>query len=504
MSKKNNIPESEEHLINNDATENAAEAPSQEEEVSPEVVEELSKVATNPKKSMLILGIVGLVLAYIIYTMFFASSDDEAKSDQEAKIPVPVNITRPAVTDSVQSAPAIPKLPTPPQIATPKAPKPPEISTPQTAQSALPPLPNTNQTAAAATSPASATLPSLPQANIDSGGQNREEVKRKSGIILRGGSIPKQKTVEEVEKAAGFTKRGDMNYVLGRGKVIDAVLETAINSDTGGEVRAVISRDVYSEWGRNILIPKGSRLFGQYSKGYNPQLGYGRIQIMWTQIDLANGYRMDISSPSVDSMGRSGVHGRVDHHHRERFTNALLQSAVNIAIAKGLDKVVPPVVDSREATTRHDNASQSITSALSIATDSGKTPKQRRTEICTTVLAGIKDATSTLYTTVKSQCDSLETETGSSEEEKLASIRNTVINAAHDTHKDVVKDTTETQEQQASIQAYKDLTEQLKTFTKEQEAQLGPTLTINQGTLVKVYVIQDFAFPKAAVHKRGN
>lgn len=502
MSKKNNISESEEHLINNDATEHEINSNTQDQEdVSPEVVEELSKVATNPKKSMLILGIVGLVLAYIIYAMFFASSDDDSNNDQEAKIPIPVNITRPAVTDPVQNnTSAIPKLPTPPQISTPKAPKPPEIAMPQTSKDALPPLPNATVSAISHVD----ALPSLPQANIDSGGQNREEVKRKSGIVLRGGAIPKQQTAEEIEKSAGFTKRGDMNYVLGRGKIIDAILETAINSDTGGEVRAIISRDVYSQWGRNILIPKGSRLFGQYSKGYNPQLGYGRIQIMWTQIDLANGYRMDISSPSVDAMGRFGVHGRVDHHHKERFTNALLQSALNIAIAKGLDKLVPPIVDSREATTRHDNASQSITSALAIATDSGKTPKQRRTEICTTVLAGIKDATSTLYTTVKSQCDSLETETGSSEEEKLNSIRNTVINSAHDTHKDVVKDTTETQQQQASIAAYKDLADQLKTFTKEQEAQLGPTLTINQGTLVKVYVIQDFTFPKAAIHKRGN
>ena len=501
MSKENNSPESEEHLINNDIQQDQESDTKKEQEVSPEVVEELSKVATNPKKSMLILGIIVLVLVYIIYAMFFSSSDDTDTSKKETKIPVPANVTRPRETSVVQNA--IPKLPEPPKINTPKAPKPPEITTPKIDQAALPPLPNTKNTATASATSEPA-LPSLPQTNVDSSGQNREEAKRKSGIMLKSGAIPKEQTSEAIEQQAGFTKRGNMNYVLGRGKIIDAVLETAINTDTGGEVRAVITRDVYSEWGRNILIPKGSRLFGSYSKGYNAQLGYGRIQISWTQIDLANGYRMDISSPTVDSMGRFGVHGRVDHHHKERFANSLLQSALNITIAKGLDKVVPPVVDSRNATLRHDNASQSITSALSIATDSGKTAKQRRTEICTTVLAGIKDATSTLYTTVKAQCDNLETETGSSEEEKLNSIRNTVINSAHDTHKDVVKDTTETQEQQASIQAYKDLTNTLQTFAKEQEEQLSPTLTVNQGTLVKVYVIKDFTFPKAAIHRRGS
>ena len=43
-----------------------------------------------------------------------------------------------------------------------------------------------------------------------------------------------------------------MNLVLGRGKILDAIIETAINTDFGGEIRAIISRDIYSEWGKNI------------------------------------------------------------------------------------------------------------------------------------------------------------------------------------------------------------------------------------------------------------
>jgi type IV secretory pathway VirB10-like protein len=40
---------------------------------------------------------------------------------------------------------------------------------------------------------------------------------------------------------------------------IDAVLETAINSDLQGMLHAVVSSDVYAETGNAVLIPKGSK-----------------------------------------------------------------------------------------------------------------------------------------------------------------------------------------------------------------------------------------------------
>ena len=89
---------------------------------------------------------------------------------------------------------------------------------------------------------------------------------RKSSIVLIAGVLPK-KTAEQIEEEANFQNRGNMEFVLGRGKIIDAVLETGINTDFGGEVRAVIGRDVFSESGKMILIPKGSRVFGTYSIG---------------------------------------------------------------------------------------------------------------------------------------------------------------------------------------------------------------------------------------------
>ena len=56
-------------------------------------------------------------------------------------------------------------------------------------------------------------------------------------------------------------------FIIAQGAVIPAVLETAINSDLPGYVRAVVSRDVSSFDGKNVLVPRGSRLVGQYRSG---------------------------------------------------------------------------------------------------------------------------------------------------------------------------------------------------------------------------------------------
>ncbi len=49
--------------------------------------------------------------------------------------------------------------------------------------------------------------------------------------------------------------------------MIRGFLETAINTDLPGMVRAVAREDVYSLDGRRILIPEGSRLTGEYRSG---------------------------------------------------------------------------------------------------------------------------------------------------------------------------------------------------------------------------------------------
>lgn len=118
---------------------------------------------------------------------------------------------------------------------------------------------------------------------------------------------------------------------LSQGSVIQAALQTAINSDLPGSVIAVVSEPVLAFTGDQILIPRGARLFGQYRSGI--EVSQKRILILWTRILTPDGTSMEIASVGGDPLGRSGMTGLVDTKFDERFGGAALISIIGAAPA---------------------------------------------------------------------------------------------------------------------------------------------------------------------------
>lgn len=116
------------------------------------------------------------------------------------------------------------------------------------------------------------------------------------------------------------------SYTVPEGAIIAGVLETAINSDLPGYVRAVVSRDVMGFDGRRVLIPSGSRLIGQYRSGL--AAGQTRAFIVWTRLTRPDGVTISLGSPATDTLGRAGLGGKVDSHFLKRFGSAILLSVV--------------------------------------------------------------------------------------------------------------------------------------------------------------------------------
>ncbi|MCK0127706.1 TrbI/VirB10 family protein [Erythrobacter sp. F6033] len=124
------------------------------------------------------------------------------------------------------------------------------------------------------------------------------------------------------------------------GTLIPAILETAINTDVPGYVRAVVSQDVLSFDGRNVLVPRSSRLIGQYQSGV--QQGQKRAYVIWTRLIRPDGVSVNIASPAVGFDGTTGLAGDVDSKFFQRFGSALLLSLVDGlgAIASGGTSVI--------------------------------------------------------------------------------------------------------------------------------------------------------------------
>jgi type IV secretion system protein VirB10 len=110
------------------------------------------------------------------------------------------------------------------------------------------------------------------------------------------------------------------------GTLIPAILETAINTDVPGYVRAVVSQDVRSFDGKRILIPRSSRLIGQYQAGV--QQGQRRAYVIWTRLIRPDGVSVSLASPAVGFDGATGLRGDVNTHFFQRFGSGLLLSVV--------------------------------------------------------------------------------------------------------------------------------------------------------------------------------
>lgn len=115
-----------------------------------------------------------------------------------------------------------------------------------------------------------------------------------------------------------------------QGSVIQAVMETALDSTRAGFARAIVSRDVMSFDGTRVLIPRGSRLFGNYQADVS--LGQKRALIQWQRLTRPDGSLIELDSPSADPLGRAGVKGQVNTHFFQRFSGAILQSILDVGV----------------------------------------------------------------------------------------------------------------------------------------------------------------------------
>jgi type IV secretory pathway VirB10-like protein len=122
----------------------------------------------------------------------------------------------------------------------------------------------------------------------------------------------------------------DLTHTAPQGTIIPAVLETAINSDLPGFVRAVVSRDVRGFDGTTVLIPRGSKLMGQYRSGV--ALSQTRAFVVWSRVLTPDGVSVDIGSPGTDQLGRAGIEGETDTHFFERFGSAILLSVMGAGL----------------------------------------------------------------------------------------------------------------------------------------------------------------------------
>ncbi|WP_082784607.1 TrbI/VirB10 family protein [Neorickettsia sp. 179522] len=218
---------------------------------------------------------------------------------------------------------------------------------------------------------------------------------------------------------AGYV--GDLDYVLTEGKMLDVVLETAVNTDLKAKVRAIVSRDVFSESGNQILIPRGSRLIGSYSTDIS--FTQSRIDITWSRIILPNGVDINLGGFSgVDPLGRAGVRGTVNNKVSNVMSTSILLATARVASGMIVDRIMGSSKSQMNVPKR-------------------KLPQKEDNE----------------------------------DDSKVKGSPGAII----------------------AVQAIQDASKQVTDYVKR-TADMNPTITVNQGARLKVFVGQDIVFPRAA------
>lgn len=155
----------------------------------------------------------------------------------------------------------------------------------------------------------------------------------------------------------------DRIHTIAQGKLLTAVLETAINTEIPGSVRGIVSRDVYGESGNEVLIPRGSRLFGAYSSEISR--GQGRVEIGWSRLIRPDGVDLAINFNASDQFGRSGLSGDVDNKYNSIIANSMLTSILAVGGVAAAQKLLT----NNSATTTTTNPTQGTTTTTGSATN---------------------------------------------------------------------------------------------------------------------------------------
>lgn len=135
-------------------------------------------------------------------------------------------------------------------------------------------------------------------------------------------------------RTAGFI--GNRNFILAKGSFIDCALQTRLDSTIPGMTACVITRNIYSDNGKVLLLERGATVSGEYQS--NMKQGMARIGVLWNRIKTPNGVIINLDSPGTDPLGGAGVPGYIDTHFWERFGGALMLSIVDDVAQYAVDQ----------------------------------------------------------------------------------------------------------------------------------------------------------------------
>lgn len=125
-------------------------------------------------------------------------------------------------------------------------------------------------------------------------------------------------------------------FLLSAGTTMPCVLKTKIITSYPSIVLCQLTKNVYSDDGKNILIRAGALLQGEQTRVL--EKGVARVFVNWSTVKDGN-VRVHIDALGADGLGASGLPAWIDNHFWERFGGAMLLSFVDDALAAAASNI---------------------------------------------------------------------------------------------------------------------------------------------------------------------
>lgn len=477
-----------------------------------EIESKVVTVGSNQGYKALMIVMVALLVGGVYYLYFSPSNKEgpeivkkeETKQNiQELKgkleqVPDNVVVSERIATDLL---PPLPPLPIPQVIPEVKQIKKEEVTKKEEQLkeiplSNIPVLPKQNF-------PSGNVISNLPTSFPTIGGGGYPRDRRSAQMLAISGSSGEGKATDAVlsntsAQSSKATKAGKLGLMIIQGKVIDAILETAISSDLQGMLRAVVSRDVYAETGDTILIPKGSRLIGGYS--FDSNVAKARVNINWNRIILPHGIDVAIASSGTDELGRAGIAGIVDNKIASALFSSVALAGVSIGSAvigqkaSNLIDTLTPMNAVRSITATEIDISplKDIIGKKSLSKEDEENAKNDKWKLGLGAIRKIKNASNeqSLIEIFKQVIRDL----------GLVSVDGSKVDEI------TLEDIKQLLQRQGSKSVYEEaIGKSIDGFSKDmrdivdRSVDKKPTIYVNQGTALKVFVNQDIVFPPQSI-----
>lgn len=117
-------------------------------------------------------------------------------------------------------------------------------------------------------------------------------------------------------------------YELKATSIIPCVMISGLNSEKPGDIVGMVSENVYdTRYGRYLLIPMGTKIYGTYSN--NVSYGDNRIAVAWQRLIYPNADSFDLQAlPGSDLAGFSGFSDQVDNHYWQLFGTSFVMGVI--------------------------------------------------------------------------------------------------------------------------------------------------------------------------------